>query len=60
MKIDPLKQRVIEARAAYRATLDATGNGSAEAYRAMEAAENTWDEATSKSRETSPAERKAA
>ena len=42
-KADVLKGRVMEARRAYRATLDATGRGSAELYRAMEAAEAEWD-----------------
>lgn len=42
---DPLKEKVIAARAAYRATLDETGRGSEELYRAMEEAEAEWDAA---------------
>lgn len=38
-----LRVKVMAARAAYRATLDATGRGSEDAYRAMEEAEAAWD-----------------
>lgn len=48
-KPDPLKQAVIAARNAYRATLDAAGRGSEDAYRAMEAAEAEWDAAPEES-----------
>lgn len=40
-----LKAKVMEARKAYRATLDETGRGSEAAYLAMERAEDEWDAA---------------
>jgi len=42
-KEDPAKNRVMEARRLYRASLDKTGVGDPELYRAMEDAETEWD-----------------